>query len=73
MTLLITTNREDVGVTYSKELAEDLMAIHGLDVKTMFKLLYGTKFTIKHDAKTNYFVLETNDIRDGKVNLYLRE
>lgn len=61
-------NREGVVVEYSKELAEDLYAVHGLSVKTVINYMYGTKFNIeKYRTQSGllYFVLKTNDKRDN--------
>lgn len=62
-------NKINLEVDYTKELAEDLYAIHGIEITKLISSIYGTYFKIDKDKELTpcgcfKFTLITNDNRD---------
>jgi hypothetical protein len=61
-----------IKVEYSKELAKDLVAVHGLHPVEIIEKMYGTEFRIEKEISLNNlskrflsFYIKTNDPRDS--------
>jgi hypothetical protein len=74
--ILTAKNKTGQECQYTTELAEDLKAVHKLDVVRLFENMHGTSFTVTktyggkkfgHDVLE--FVLRTNDPLDPPFNL----